>query len=291
LTTFSSVPTRSTSARCPLCAAASTSSSAFAGTSLLYCADCEFAFLDWQESQQPYGDGLYDDEYFERYLGGNYLAQGDQRRHESRVRLGLLETVTPAPARLLEVGAAAGFFLDEARSRGYEGVGIEPNAAMAAYAREQLDLDVRTGRLGEVELTRRSFDAACAFHVIEHLADPLGAVREMSEHLRPGGHIMIEVPNAQSASARRMGASWRLLDLPHHLGHHSPRSLRGLLASVGLEPVLIDTVPFAHYSPAWRPVARARAALEGMRAGAPPSIKPHPWAHQLLRCIARRPPA
>ena len=62
---------------------------------------------------------LYGDAYFAAYAGGDYLAEEAQRRRESRRRLDLLARTTPPPARLLEVGAAAGFLLDEARRRGY----------------------------------------------------------------------------------------------------------------------------------------------------------------------------
>jgi SAM-dependent methyltransferase len=272
-----------TSTACPLCAGRTTPSSQFTGTDLRFCQECEFTFLAWEG-----GDELYHDEYFAQYLGGDYLSQEPQRRHESRLRLDLLESVTQRPARLLEIGAAAGFFLDEARDRGCEGIGVEPNPAMGSHAREQLRLDVRTGRLGEIELPER-FDAACAFHVIEHLPHPLEAMKQIRELVVPGGHVLVEVPNAQSASARRMGPRWKPLDLPHHLGHHGARSLQALFTRAGLEPLLIDTIPFAYYSRAWGPLALAAGALEGMRAGAPASIKPHPNAHQLLRGVARRP--
>jgi SAM-dependent methyltransferase len=257
----------------------------FGAAPLLRCQACGFSFLDGEVDPQLYGDA-----YFETYSGGDYLAHEQRRRHESRVRLDLLAGVTPAPARLLEVGAAAGFFLDEARRRGYGGVGIEPNATMSIHARNVLGLDVRTGTLEEIELEAGSFDAACVFHVLEHLRHPLDTVELIRESVRPGGHVLVEVPNSESASARRLGTSWPPLDLPHHVGQHGPRSLRTLLERAGLEVLLIDTVPFAIYGATSRIAVLALGVAEAARARALLPAGPHPTGHQLLRGVARRTP-
>lgn len=258
----------------------------FGPAPLFRCEACEFVQLDGDIDPALYGDA-----YFAQYAGGDYLAEEGQRRHESRIRLDLLAQLTPPPAQILEIGAAAGFLLDEARTRGYDGVGVEPNDAMANHARDALGLDVRTGRLGEVPLPAGSFDAACAFHVVEHLDAPLDALRAVRDALAPGGHLLVEVPNAQSAAARRLGAAWQPLDLPYHLGHHGPRSLHTLLERAGFEVLRVDTVPFALYAARTRGGRLARGAVEAARARALLPAGPHPSGHQLLRAVGRRPPA
>lgn len=267
---------------CPVCGGGGCSEHRIGDASLLRCERCGFVFLPQREDTSLYGDV-----YFEGYCGGDYLAHEQRRRHESRVRLDLLGTVLAAPARLLEIGAAAGFFLDEARRRGYAGVGIEPNAAMGAHARDVLGLDVRTGTLEEQELEEHGFDGVCAFHVLEHLDDPLAAARRIAAALRPGGYALVEVPNAQSAAARRLGAAWGPLDLPYHLGHFGPASMQTLLERAGLEIILLDTVPFAIYGASSRIglIARGFAEAARARSALPPGAHPH--GHQLLRAIAR----
>lgn len=271
-------------AACPVCDGPGTPERRFGDAPLQRCEACTFVFLDGAVDV-----GLYGDDYFEAYAGGDYLAHEHQRRHESRKRLDLLARVTPAPARLLEVGAAAGFFLAEARERGYDGYGVEPNAAMARHARDVLGVAVHTGVLADSAAEPGSFDAACAFHVVEHLEDPVGELRRVREVLRPGGHLLVEVPNAQSAAAARQGPSWAPLDLPYHVGQHGPRSLRVLLERAGFEVGLVDTVPFAFYAARSRPEQLLRGAVEAFRSGAPLPAGPHPHGHQLLRAVARRP--
>jgi SAM-dependent methyltransferase len=232
---------------------------------------------------------LYRDAYFAAYAGGDYLAHEAQRRRESRLRLELLARVCPPPAALLEVGAAAGFLLDEARRLGYRATGIEPNAAMASHGRDVLGLDLRTGTVEAAALPTGSFDAACAFHVVEHLAAPVEAVRAIAAALQPAGALLLEVPNAASAAARRRGGAWPPLDVPYHVGHHGPRSMRALLERAGLQVLRIDTVPFAFYGSRSRAELLARGLAEGARAGALLPAGPHRDGHQLLRAVARVP--
>ncbi len=271
---------------CPVCSGSGVPEDRFGPAPLFRCVACGFTYL-----VDEVGSELYGDRYFEAYAGGDYLAHASRRRRESRVRLGLLARVAPPPGRLLEIGAAAGFFLEEAGALGYEGLGIEPNPAMAAFARDTLGVDVRTGKLGAVALEAASFDAACAFHVIEHLDEPLAAMRSIHAALRPGGHVFVEVPNAESAGARRRGADWPPLDLPYHVGHHGPRSLRTVLERAGFEVLLVDTVPFALYGGASRPERLARGALEAARSRVLLPAGPHPHGNQLLRALGRRAPA
>jgi SAM-dependent methyltransferase len=276
-------PARDATPACPVCGGATVPEERFGPAPLFRCEAC--AFVTLAGDVDP---ALYEDAYFAAYAGGDYLAEEQQRRRESRLRLDLLARLSPPPGRLLEVGAAAGFLLDEARARGYDSVGVEPNDAMAAHGRDALGLDVRTGRLGEVPLERESFDAACAFHVVEHLDAPLDALRAVHGALRPGGHLLVEVPNAQSAAARRLGAAWQPLDLPYHVGHHGPRSLRTLLERAGFELLRVDTVPFALYAARSRADLLARGAVEALRARSLLPAGPHPSGHQLLRAVGRR---
>jgi SAM-dependent methyltransferase len=271
---------------CPICEAESAPDSVFAPSPLLRCRACDFAFLPGTHNGR-----LYDDEFFANYDGDDYRAAERARRFESHRRLKLLARHLPPPARLLEIGGAAGFFLDEARRRGYEGAGVELNEEMAEYAREALGLDVMAGRIEEVELGEQTFDGACAFHVLEHVSAPAEAVAAVRAALRPGGILLIEVPNAGSQVARREGDRWHALKLPYHVGHYGPRSMAALLEAAALEVVAIDSVPFAHYAAPGRlggPVRGAVALREVVRTRAAVPPWRHPNGHQLLRAVARR---
>jgi SAM-dependent methyltransferase len=268
---------------CLLCDGPSRPEGRFTPARFRRCERCGFIFA----AGEPDTD-VYDDTYFAGYMGGDYLSEEAQRRKESRIRLDLLARLAPPPRKLLEVGSAAGFFLHEASLRGYEPVGIEPNAAMAAHARDELGMDVRVGRLGELPLPGESFGVACAFHVVEHLERPREALRAVHDALAPGGHLLAEVPNAESAAAHRLGGRWKSLEPSYHVGQYGPGSLRTLLERTGFEVLRIDTVPFALYAARTRADLLLRGAVEAARARTALPAGPHPSAHQLLRAVARR---
>lgn len=232
---------------------------------------------------------LYDEAYFEQYAGGgDYARESAQRRHEARVRVRFLRRFA-VTGRLLEVGAANGHFLDEARRAGYTPLGIEPVAEFADRARRAFGVEIVAGFLEDVALAAQEFDVACAFHVLEHLATPLDALERMRAALRRGGTLFVEVPNIESVAARRDGAGWGALEPLHHVAHYGPRSLRAMLERAGFDVDYTDTVPFFSYlRPAAASLPRHLAHRLVLSARGRVSLRgPHPERHELLRAVAR----
>jgi SAM-dependent methyltransferase len=133
----------------------------------------------------------------------------------------------------LDVGANDGFFLHLARQSGWDVQGVEIAESAAAYAREVFDLDVFVGQLTEANFPDQAFDVVTFWHVLEHVHDPLGHLQETYRILKPGGLLIVEVPNISSWQARLFGARWRALDTPRHLYHFSPDSLKAMLQKAG----------------------------------------------------------
>jgi len=78
-----------------------------------------------------------------------------------------------------------------------------------------------------------AFDVVTAFHVLEHVPDPIAVVRRMLDWLAPGGRLIIEVPNAGGLGATLFSRSWLPLDLPRHLSHFMPESLARAVERAG----------------------------------------------------------
>jgi SAM-dependent methyltransferase len=126
--------------------------------------------------------------------------------------------------RYLDVGCGSGGALGVAAALGWQVAGVEVDAAAAAKAR-RFTPRVHTGDLQAAPFAAGEFDLITALHVLEHVPDPVGAVRRMLAWLAPGGLLVIEVPNAGGLGARIFGRAWSGLELPRHLSHFTPDTL------------------------------------------------------------------
>jgi SAM-dependent methyltransferase len=173
-------------------------------------------------------EDVYDDDYLlgDSSFGANFndpiLAEIARRAAVRRFEV--IER-TQRPGTVLDVGCGTGIALHVAESRGWRGVGVEPVEASAARARS-LGLDVRTGTLAEAQLDHGSFDLVCAWHVLEHFADPIAFLHELAAYARPGGLVAVEVPNWWHADRRSQAGEWEHLRPLEHVAHYTPLTLR-----------------------------------------------------------------
>jgi SAM-dependent methyltransferase len=144
------------------------------------------------------------------------------------------------PGSVLEVGCGHGLVLDQLRRLGWNVTGTEITEESSLYARQVLGLDVRIGDLRGLALPDDSYDLVIVWHVLEHLPDPEGQLREIGRILRPGGLLVVGVPNFGSTEALWARDKWFHLDVPRHLSHFSPKSLRHMFAAAGLESARVD---------------------------------------------------
>ena len=223
---------------------------------------------------------------YEEIRGDQYLRELAHRRRDARVRLRYLRPWARA-GRLLDVGAAGGAFVAEAALAGFDASGIEPVASFARLAREQLAVDVRDGRLEDAELGPSS-DVITMWHVLEHVPEPLGAVRRLAGSLAQGGVLAVEVPNAASAVARHMGPAWTSLEPEVHVNQFTPESLRLLLERAGLEVRDVRTTAITPFLTARRRLGAGHLAgrLKATMWLRDPRVE-HPRGHELLRALAR----
>ncbi len=90
-------------------------------------------------------------------------------------------------------------------------------------------------------IPERNFDVVSAFHVLEHMPDSRAFLRTLSRWARPGGFLVIEVPNWSSVQRRRLRGDWPGVRPREHLVHFTPRTLARTLRAVGAEPVSVQT--------------------------------------------------
>jgi SAM-dependent methyltransferase len=272
---------------CWICGGPAAPDGRYAGLPLVRCRSCGFLFAPVSSADELHR--LYTTEYFDAYPGGTpYDADELQRRHEAAVRLQWLRRYAQG-GRLLEIGSASGWFLAQARDAGFEVQGVEPAAEVAAAAAERWSVPVQAATAETAALPDGELDVIVAWHVLEHIAMPAGVLERLRGALRPGGLLMIEVPNVASAASRAQGPAWFHLDLAHHVGHYAPATLSDLLARAGFTPLQVDTFPTAGYlrpDQARSPRALAWQLKQAVQHRASPRAS-HPSRHEMLRAVAR----
>jgi len=175
---------------------------------------------------------FYPDEYYGQ-LGTKFqpyvekLVRWIGSRHIAYLSRGL-----PPGGRVLDVGCGRGVILGLLADRGFEVHGVERAASATQGVDARATIRVAP-RLAEAGYPDGYFDEVVIWHVLEHLDDPLGTLREVHRILRPGGRLVVAVPNFSSAQARWSGPAWFHLDAPRHLFHFSLDALRRLLNGTG----------------------------------------------------------
>jgi 2-polyprenyl-3-methyl-5-hydroxy-6-metoxy-1,4-benzoquinol methylase len=203
---------------------------------LVECRNCGFKYVGYRQQGLIFnGDAAEQSaqDTVERIhaanIGFRYLRLEEEQRLarlNARWRLGLIRALRPS-GRLLDVGAARGDFLSEARAS-FDVYGVEPNPELSAIVGA-----VAPVHPGVVETAPwTDFDIAVAFHVIEHVDSPHRFVSAIAERLKPGGLLVLETPDIDSLPFRLFNQRWRQF-IPEHYFFFSRQTLSRLLTDCG----------------------------------------------------------
>ena len=177
------------------------------GYPIVECGQCGHRFIQLQNVGNHL-DEVYSDDYFFAGKDGypNYLDEKDML-YKYGTSYAKIVGRHMQPGHVLDAGCAAGFILKGFEDAGWKCHGIEPNQTMAAYGKEQLHLDITVGGLETFE-TAQKFDLINMIQVIGHFYNLDKALLNVSNLLKPQGHVLVESWNRNSRIARVMGKNW-----------------------------------------------------------------------------------
>jgi SAM-dependent methyltransferase len=157
-------------------------------------------------------------------------------RKNSKDALEIIDYYIQPPGFLLDYGCGGGFFLCEAKKCGWDTYGLEPLPGHAVHARAKYGVRVITDTLRLDTCAPNFFDVITAFQVFEHLPDPDCELNKLSRIIKPGGIILIEVPNIDTWSVNLLGKRHRHF-VQDHLNFFSPKTLSKLLEKNGFQVI------------------------------------------------------
>ena len=244
------------SAACPMCGCAG-SEPRFSrrdrdGSNELFyivaCGDCGMLRVDPRPTLETIG----------RYYGSTYSWKADEpvrgllaraihgvehwyRFHLLRYQTRKMRRFTHARpgAEILDIGCGSGDRLLVYQRMGYSAYGVEISQS-ADYARDHLNLRVRRGTLLEAHYEDNQFDVVTLYNVLEHLHDPEAELAEIHRILKPGGAIVVDVPNRDCLQMKWFGERWSAFDVPRDLHYWNPAGLKQVLERRSFEIDRVD---------------------------------------------------
>ena len=144
------------------------------------------------------------------------------------------------PRKLLDIGAANGFFVSLAIQEGFQALGLEISTQAVEWA-TTLNRPVKVGTI-EASGFRGQFNFATALDVLEHIENPVQFLQAINWALVPGGYLLINVPYVASFTAKISGKKWHALLPPEHWFYFNRKSLKLLLESAGFEVIFNRSV-------------------------------------------------
>ena len=218
---------------------------------------CDRCGLRWL-SPRPTATGYADLYSYENYFDGSasvehYPTLAAARRPYFSHRLRRIEKMLPGHdcLALLEIGSATGEFVAEARRRGHTATGIELSPGARAMANKNYGIDLLDTPVDELDKGLR-FDVIHMNHVFEHLPYPARTLAECYSRLRPGGLLVLEVPQQIYNDLDRLKRLLRLARTPqfnayslHHTYFYTPGTLELILHKSGFSTLKLATSNFA----------------------------------------------
>lgn len=198
---------------------------------LCKCVSCGFVF----SIKNPSDNEL--ETYYQNYGINNYLSPLTIKRYNE-----LLDKFEPYKKtnKILDVGCGIGYFLEEAKKRGWDVYGTELSQKSANICIEK-GITIKGSTLDAKHYTPEMFDVITSFEVIEHINNPQIELRNFNTILRKGGLVYITTPNFNSLLRYRLKSAYNIITYPEHLSYYTSKTLKILFHRFGFKSLGVAT--------------------------------------------------
>jgi 2-polyprenyl-3-methyl-5-hydroxy-6-metoxy-1,4-benzoquinol methylase len=210
------------------------------GFNLVRCMECGLVYanprLKKEDIYARYSEDYFRNEYIPK-VTGYYLA--NKNTYD-----GLLKefSLYKRKGLILDIGCGTGNLLNSAEKQGWTGLGLEISRYASEYAINKFGVNVKTGDIYSVEVLNNQFDVVTMIEVLEHMTDPLIAVKKAASFLRPGGLLYITTPNFIGIGRLLLRSKAVGLWPREHLYYFTPKSIARLMQAAGIKVVSISTI-------------------------------------------------
>jgi SAM-dependent methyltransferase len=171
-----------------------------------------------------------------------YMTEADGRRQLFGWVLDRIDSYALGGRRLFEAGANVGLFLSVAGGRGWQARGLEPSRRAVAEGRRQFGVDLVEGTVEGIDPAGGVADAVVMLDVLEHVVDPVAALRALRRVAADDGLLALTTINCESLHSRVRRGSWPWYIRPH-LHYFTPATLRLTMERGGFDMVDYRIVP------------------------------------------------
>lgn len=189
----------------------------------------------------------YSDDYFTKRTDrgyDNYYSEKIKNEVSRVFRLNLddlgffeWEKSLPPNPKTMDIGCAAGYFVDYMKSRNWDAMGIEIASGPVKYGREVVNVSIIQSDFLEWDVNAETkFDLVTLWASIEHLHKPKETLIKIRKHLRPGGRLILSTCR-WGVLSENMGIDWRFLNVPEHLYYYSLEGIIDQCKKIGYKKV------------------------------------------------------
>lgn len=210
------------------------------------CSDCGFIFTNDYPPESEIGSYYKSEEYISHSDTDSglinklyHLARAIMLRRKWRI---LKSQTRLSNGKLLDIGCGTGYFPHYMSKKGWLVSGIEKDEKARNFATSRLNIEVfNSDKI--FHLDEKAYDCITLWHVLEHFHDPDSVIKAAGMALKESGIIVIALPNNRSYDSIHYSDKWAAWDVPRHLWHFNPETIKLFLKKHGMGIVAVKRLP------------------------------------------------